>query len=697
MSGTLPPVPTEDELYERIAAIVEGTDAGRVRDVLTAHGVDLSSPLPVRRELVVHRLYCAGTKTGTEDNDGPFEVDMVLGPGPWAIASTKNSAGKSSLLWALSVALRGEGFDEFRRAETVPWFSYVRADIVVAGVAASVRLTFREPNRPSARLLTADTIDQLLELNGRDETGPHIRVAASADSPGVEDLIGRFMQERLGLRPVSVWAAEAGAKKDTDGHKDSREQIHGWASFFYAIGLNSASDKILMGPTAIGQLQVKLMQIFLDVPYAAELTHLTSARSKDLQEVRRVARRAREDDEARSLKAEPIRAALADARSRVAVLEAKQPDLTGLLAALDAAARRVARDQEAHRDAVGHREAARKDRLRDERAVRRAHQSDAARLLLGALDPETCPRCDSSIDDDRREAEHTDHRCAVCARSLPDATEDPEARALALRRLDDRVAASRSREDSARDAEQAAAETLAASRAEHTRSDAALAAARSEQWYADLEGARREVYQLEGALAVATNATSQANGLPAVISGYGEVDGQAPNDLDELTESMILNMAVDALKVVVERHSKALFADINTEIVRIAKSLGVTNLTSVNLDLAGRVNARKSGVAVKFKDLSPTERLRMRIAAVVAMITVGRRHGIMSHPGLLLIDAPTAEEMEPQTTYLALKTLHDTAEAVPGMQIVITSIEEAVWEIFPEDRIVSGSDRRRLF
>jgi hypothetical protein len=573
----------------------------------------------------------------------------------------------------------------------------VRADIVVAGVAVSVRLTFREPDRPSARLLTADTIDQLLELNARDETGPHIRVAASADSGGVKDLIGRFMLERLGLRPVSVWAAEQGAKKDGDGQRDSKEQIHGWASFFYAVGLNSASDKILLGPTAIGQLQVKLMQIFLDVPYAAELTHLTSARSKGLQEVRRAQRRAREDDEARSRKAEPIRAALADARSRVAVLEAKQPDLSGLLTALDAAARRVARDQDAHRDATGHREAARKDRLKDERTARRARQSDAARLLLGALDPETCPRCDNTIDDDRRAAEHTDHRCAVCDRSLPDVAENPEVRELALRRLDDRVAASRSREESARTVEQLAEATLAASRAERTRAEAALAEARSGQWYSDLEDARREVYQLEGALAVATNATSKTNGLPAVISGYGDAHGVMADDPDELIESMIVDAAVDVLKAVVEKHSKVLFADINTEIVKIAKSLGVANLTSVNLDLASRVNARKSGVAVPFKELSPTERLRMRIAAVVAMITVGRRHGIMSHPGLLLIDAPTAEEMESQTTYLALKTLYDTAAEVAGMQIVITSIEGAVWEIFPDGRILSGPDGRHLF
>ncbi|USQ85958.1 hypothetical protein NFX46_20875 [Streptomyces phaeoluteigriseus] len=69
------PVPSDGELYEQIAARVPPVDVERVRGVLSAHGIQLTSPLPARRQLVVHRLYCEGTKTGTDDNDGPFTVD----------------------------------------------------------------------------------------------------------------------------------------------------------------------------------------------------------------------------------------------------------------------------------------------------------------------------------------------------------------------------------------------------------------------------------------------------------------------------------------------------------------------------------------------------------------------------------------------------------------------------------------------
>jgi len=120
-------------------------------------------------------------------------------------------------------------------------------------------------------------------------------------------------------------------------------------------------------------------------------------------------------------------------------------------------------------------------------------------------------------------------------------------------------------------------------------------------------------------------------------------------------------------------------------------------LTSVDLDTAGRVNARKSGVKCAFKDFSPGERLRMRIATIIGMITVGHDHGIMSHPGLLLIDAPTAEEVVPGDARVVLEALYELAGSVAGVQILLTSTEEVLWEIFPAERIITGPGARQLF
>ncbi|MEV6769673.1 hypothetical protein AB0N05_13700 [Nocardia sp. NPDC051030] len=689
-------VPGAGELHRRIGALT-GVAPEEVAAVLSKHGMELTGPLPTKRELVVHRLYCDGVKSGTEGNDGPFTVDMRLGRGPWAIASTINSAGKSSLLWALSFALRGEGFDAFCRPETEGWFRYVRADIAVGGVNASVRLSFERSGRPSARLLTADSIEALLALNGREEEHAGVYLSATADPAGVKTLIGSFMMERLGLRPVSVWAAEKGAPKNPDGDRDSVEQIHGWSSFFYAIALNSASDTLLLGPTIVGQLPVKLMQLFLDVPYASELSRVSTMRRAETQETQRIARRSHEDAIARKNHVAPLRQALTAAQQQLRDIENDHPDVRSLTTDSGRAAKILAQCHDAYDEAVENHTAARKDRQADERAQRRAKQSEAARLLLGALEPDTCPRCDHEIDDERRAAEESWHVCSICANPLPTTESDPEAEAEALARIELRLAASVSAEKSCLTVKDAAADDLKAAHTAYEEARAQVSEVRSSDWYAHMEDAQRTVQQLQGALTIAAgepNSTTPRALLAALDGAPPETKRVAPTKPDDQT---VLTAAAEVLKDIVDRHSRALFTELNDEIVRIARELGVTNLTSVNLTLGGQLNAMKSGARHRFSAFSPVDRLRMRIAVVVGMIVVSRRRGIMSHPGLLLIDAPTADELTPQVRFQVLDTLYRTGNSVPGLQMVITSIEEVLWDIFPEDRIITGKAQREMF
>ncbi|WP_156366078.1 ATP-binding protein [Nocardiopsis sp. NRRL B-16309] len=695
MSSEALPIPSDDELYEEIAARVATADAERVRGVLSARGIHLTSPLPARRQLIVHRLYCEGNKTGTDDNDGAFTVDMTMGPGPWAIASTLNNAGKSSILWALSYALRGDGFDDFRRPETVGWFTYVRADIEVAGVAVSIRLTFEKPGRPSCRLLSGDTVEHVIALDSRQETGPGVRIAAAAEPGGVKNLIDRFMLDRLGLRPLSLWAAEPGAPKDADGNRDSAEQVHGWASYFYAIALNSGNSTVLLGPTAYNQLPVKLMQLFLDVPYASELNQIKTVRKKENQENNRTQRRAREDAQAREQQIEPLRQALEAAKERVSTLETGQPDLANLLSAVDVVSHKLAHEQATLQEAEENHALARKSRLKDERTLRQNQQSSAARLLLGALDPESCPRCDHAIDDNRRSAEEKEHRCSVCANPLPEVPDDPDARVALISRLEERVRASRAAETTARQAAEAAANKRDISSIAYDQANTVLATARSSAWYSIFESAKEEVHQLHGALAVAMG---NALGLPGVVSDYVTATTNQPEIEEDTDDSdAVLDAADEVLSQVVSDHSNVLFSELNSEIVSTARALGVANLSSVDLRLNGNLNARKTGAKHPFKSFSPTDRLRVRIAAVVGMIKIGRKRGIMSHPGLLLIDAPTAEELSRENARQAIKTLYETAANDLGIQIIITSIDDAVWEFFPENRTVTGPDKLQLF
>src|SRR5579859_1017176 len=114
-------LPSADELLSRIAVRARA-DEKAVESVLAAANVSLEPPLPAQRSLIVHRLYVSGVKAGVKAGvNGPFERDIILGSGAWAIASEINLAGKSSMLWALTWPLRGQPDETYQRSDSSRW------------------------------------------------------------------------------------------------------------------------------------------------------------------------------------------------------------------------------------------------------------------------------------------------------------------------------------------------------------------------------------------------------------------------------------------------------------------------------------------------------------------------------------------------------------------------------------------------
>ena len=324
-------------------------------------------------------------------------------------------------------------------------------------------------------------------------------------------------------------------------------------------------------------------------------------------------------------------------------------------------------------------ERARQARLQDDRALRGASESAAARTLFAALDPHACPRCEASIGQERHEREAQHHQCAVCAAPLNVADIDDEDREALLAGIRRRLSASRAAERAAADAVQEAERDLA--RAEAIAGEAAASAGHEQgqaDYLADLRAAENDVARLKGALQVVSE-----------LGNTEPVDDEAERIL-AAAKTILGKLARDA--------TRDLFAELNDEIVALAQRLGITNLKSVSLDLAGRVNALKSDNTrpTPFNQLGPGERLRLRIAVVVSLIRVGRRRGIHSHPGMLVIDSPADVEIVPGD----VKTLLEQLRALggdDGLQVVIATAHQEIWSTFPKRRILAGSDGQHLF
>lgn len=657
-SDSGPLAPGAGQLLEEVADLL-GLKAAQVEGILQEAGITLKSPAPADRRLLLLRQRMNGMKHSGEG----FGFDQTFGPGVWAIAHHANSAGKTSLLECLVWPLRGAPRD--LPPDVRSWLRTLTVDVMVAGRPTRIALEFTPGGRPAAvcRIWTADTELELLEAADRE-----LRLVAEAS--GLEDasrVISGYLMDALRMEHTSLWQGKGGA----DG--EGAAQVHGWASYFGACYLNPGGDEILLGDVSAVGLPGRLLELFVDVPYSTALTQLSVAGKRETKLVRQQERRAQDDAAARKTEREAWRRELDGLGTSIAALRADQErDVTPLLAAVDRAGA-LLRDRLEQLDgleqALAELTAA---RIRAQQAVMDSQETWQARRVLGRLDPVCCPRCEEPLEHERRVQERESAACAVCTRTLPEV--DATTAEAALEQLSAEVSAAEAAEAKARQQRDAVKAEVEQARAAQQKAHADL------QGVLAVSGAHQRLRELELRAAVLQGQLA-ATGLP---SGGGKTADSGPDT--------VLGTTHDVVRGYVDAAAKRLFPAMDAQIVELAARFGVQNLDSVKLNRAGQVNAVKAGVATAFKRLSRGDRLRMRVATVIALLRVGAARGVATHPGLLLIDSVAAEEVTEVPARTLIAELMKLSEELPGLQVVLTTAQpELVEGLLSPERIITSS------
>jgi hypothetical protein len=171
-----------------------------------------------------------------------------------------------------------------------------------------------------------------------------------------------------------------------------------------------------------------------------------------------------------------------------------------------------------------------------------------------------------------------------------------------------------------------------------------------------LRSAELEVARWEGALAM----------LP---SEGVSVDRSKRRALD------VLAAADKILDQASKTASEDLLAELDIEIAELGRPFGMTALERVVVDRAAHLKVIKGGGAQSpFGKQSPGEQVRLRIAVVIALLRIGSRRGISTHPGLILLDSPKAEEVQDLDAAALFAELAELA-ASDGIQVVITTAD----------------------
>lgn len=635
----------QHDLPDRIAEAA-GLGRQQVLDVFQEHDLPLASSAALPRPLSVSRLRIVGDRT--VEPRGTFDSTLSFESGLTALVAD-NFRGKTSVLELITWCLRGTPRDDLQGV-VKSWISQLDCDALVAGRPLGFRLTMEHGTIIDGRILSAPALDALREVRTASPEAAVTEVAAVQDSAAYADAVAALMLDLMNLSRLENASTRSATGRAT----------HGWPLYFGALYLPAGGDRALLGDVVMGGVAGRLLQVFLDLPSAALLT-----RVKAVRDTRLATAKAESADAARlrALQAQlhdQTRQELGEARARLRELSAESEPVGSVSVLADAVSQASAAFVQAERDVRSARqshELLRAQRQSDQKALSDLRESAVARALFHALDPDACPRCETPVTKDRRTAETQTRSCAVCTSEIV-VVDDAEERARAEREAQDRLDAGRKAE-----AEAAAQLSSKAKEAEDLRQRLVLAEDR-------LQSADRASQIGERAGLAATIA--RLEGMLSVLTPPGDDQGHTVDDVQR-----VLDAAVTVLEAEGKRASESLFEELNQEIAEAARRFGMTDLERVKIDRAARLQVFKFGGPQEwFKNQSPGARLRLRIAVVVALLRVGARFGIATHPGLLLIDSPKAEEVQDLDATALFTELEKTATDLAGLQVILTTADE---------------------
>ncbi|MFE1763885.1 hypothetical protein ACFW81_06660 [Streptomyces angustmyceticus] len=653
---------TEASLESRIA-VVSGVTVDSVRDVFNTYGLPLVSTPARPRGLRLHRLRVAGVRTGSLD-PGRFDTTLRFSSGLTALVAA-NLKGKTSVLELITWCLRG--VPRGLQAGVRHWLTELDLDVVVAGQPMGFRLDLMDGEITSAVVLTSPDVQELQAVRTPDPSRDITPAVRASSSDSFASQVQALMMDRLDLQPL------------VNSFQETGTQTHGWPSYYGSIYLPAGGDKALLGDQPMGGLAGRLLQVFLDLPAAATLTRVKTAYDVRTAEYKHRRIAAEEAVSARQAERDQVEADLSAARARLAALGPADDgkSLAELAAEAAELARRVANSQHSWEELMQMHRRARKQRQRDAKTLNDVTESATARVLFHGLDPKACPRCDQEIAEDRKTDERNTHACAVCLSPVAEDDETPEeVTAEASLRLSESTIA----EDEARQALEEAEAALARLTDDLAAVEERLRSARAVTQLPERLTAQERVLRLEGALSVFPQ-------LPAVAE-----------DLVEQTTIKVLAAGTQVLEGDSKSAASLLFAEVNKEILQLGRRFGITSLEAVEIDRAARLKVIKDGgVKDWFGKQSAGERLRLRIAVVIALLRVGARHGISTHPGLILIDSPKAEEVQDLDAHTLLRELYFLATE-SDLQVLITTADSALaHDVLRDDHILEAAAGKPLW
>ncbi len=624
-------------------------DTNRVESVLAARHIVPTPVLPAPRRMKLLSISFGGAKQGVED-DGPYAFEwQALSEGLWGMMTDRNLRGKSSIIEVVRWLVRGRPSPNLQD-DVKSWIYNACLRFDIDGLEHEVRIDCRNGANGT--------------LCRRSSTTAEATVLASFSSDKQFELVmSDFFLHAFSMEGLATW------RESNSDEKTGHAVIHGWPALSGAMFIGTNYEVVLGDLPATTGTQARLMQMYLGVPWVSTLASAWAALKLVESGNDREARRHSQGARTRQARVKEIEALLAEKRAALSAQpsdEEIQAELSVLSGRYSETKRREKAMQERlDRETLAERQAS-AAYLQDRRELQAHKDSMAAGSIFRSLDPTCCPRCDHEIDQARKKQEALSHSCSVCGESIS-SSEDADA---LKKGLEASVKASKAAFDKAEKNRKLAEDSL-----ESLQTDLETIQIKSEALTMQLGSfeARKllsnEIAILEGRLEEASFdpgtddiADDDAVVLKAIV---GETDARSKAVRDNFLE------------------------EVSTSLLHFAQRFGMHSLSKAQLRGNANLLLEKGGADTSFSKVTKGERLRLKVATVLAMIQVGERRGVGRHPGLIMIDSPAAQEVAPEDLRELLSGLKTVCEELPHLQIFVAGMTSKAMS----DHIPSG--RRR--
>lgn len=661
----------------------------RVEQILTDAGVATSATMGVPVQLRVRRVHVTGTKVlraakkaDDEESESaagaaadsastlvPFVLDWSPADGVNGVGSESNLRGKSSVLHFMTWALTGRCP---LQADVLSWVEHVEVEFGIDDVRVFVTFDVESG-------VPAGFTSQEMTTGG---TRRQINLGSFTGDAEFESLMGALMLERLRLEPIAMWTKD-------------QETSHAWPAYASALAVHADRLDPVVGNE--GVLGTRMLQMFVGTSWAPARAQAATA----LNAAKFARERGNVEAKAASRVTEIAIAAAAErvtkAQDIVNTFDVAEPDIDAMLSLAAAATDRARAAQELSLQLLTARSVATQVHadLRAEQLRRNATLEDAlARRFFNAMTPTVCPRCSAAVTQERRDAEGHDHECSLCSSHLDlDAfaghvvvasdvsgeTRDEMVAATVEAEAERAESATGGREDEDVDAEGDDQVVDALDALQQAARDADAAVAKLET---DFAGAEQNRLTAEAAVQASRDGIDRARArLQAefeLVRAQGALESlrqtrvSAVPDRVDVEQISVLEVADRLTGAWLKNDQDPLLVGVSREIAELARSFGADNITSVSLKGNANMDVYKGGAKSGYGALTNGEKLRIKLATAIALITHGYKAGVGRHPGLLFIDSPAAEEIPADDLETMLTAMKAAAEET-NMQIVVAT------------------------